>query len=55
MDYFTKYGAGLLAARIREYWRARGFYGILCERYEIMPGTWGVHSNIGPKGFPPRW
>lgn len=54
MDYFTKYGAGLLAARICEYWRARGFFGILCERFELLPGTWSVRSNIGKNGYPPR-
>lgn len=55
MDYFSKYGAGLLAARIKDYWRERGFFGIVCERYELQPDVWTVRSNIGPRGFPPRW
>lgn len=55
MDYFSKHGAAVLASRIESYWRARGFAGIVAERYRLdFPGFWGVRSNIGHDGFPPR-
>lgn len=55
-DYFTKYGAGVLAEAIERYWRDRGYFGIVAKRHLIdgMAATYGVRSNIGPSGFPPR-
>lgn len=54
-DYLTEYGAGVLAMMIETHWRERGFAGIRVARYQI-PGTeaFGVRSNIGPTGYPPR-
>lgn len=55
LDLFSSYGAGRLAKHIEDYWRARGYAGIVAERYEIGVGeAWGVRSNIGPNGYPPR-
>lgn len=56
IDYFTSYGAGVLASQIEAYWRGLGFAGIHVERY-VLPGTedtYGLRSNIGPDGYPPR-
>jgi hypothetical protein len=53
-DYLCSAGARILMARILDYWRARGYYGIAVERYHISDGTYGIRSNIGPKGYPPR-
>lgn len=53
-DFLTSFGAGVLAGYIDSYWRARGYAGIVTERYEITTGVFGIRSNIGPTGFPPR-
>lgn len=53
-DCYTEFGAGLLASQIESYWRSCGFRGIRAERFEVMPGFFGVRSNIGPDGYPPR-
>jgi len=53
-DFFTHYGAGILAMAIETHWRGRGFHGIRAERYELPGGLFGVRSNIGPAGYPPR-
>lgn len=54
-DYFTRYGADILARTIERYWQMRGYVGIRAQRFPI-PGhvdDFGVQSNIGPDGFPP--
>jgi hypothetical protein len=55
-------GAELLASRIREYWIGRGYLGIVAEPVVLVDRfgsrnrhwIWGVRTNIGPDGFPPR-
>lgn len=54
MDALSKYGAGLLADHISEFWTARGFPGVRAERYQISDfEAWGVRSNL-VAGLPPR-
>lgn len=53
LDLYSSYGAGVLAGHIERYWKARGFAGIVTERFEIALDTWGIRSNI-VAGFPPR-
>lgn len=61
-DLYSPAGAARLAKRIVRYWRDRGFHGITAEPYKlgsnftsIATGDWyGVRSNIGPFGYPPR-
>jgi hypothetical protein len=62
-DSLSRVGATYLAAKIEEYWKGRGFNGIRAAAYEIrdrlVTGTgssivFGVRSNIGPNGFPPK-
>lgn len=53
LNLYSSYGAGVLAGHIERYWKARGYVGIVTERFEIAPGTWGVRSNM-VAGFPPR-
>jgi hypothetical protein len=55
-DYYSQYGAGVLAATIDAYWRERGYLGIRVSRFEVWPGAgvFGIRSNIGPTGYPPR-
>jgi len=55
-DLLTQSGAGILAKAIETYWRGRGFNGIVAERYRLdgFFSAYGVRSNIGPDGFPPR-
>lgn len=45
-DLLDKFGAGILADHINEYWRERGFT-VRAERYEL-PGSkaWGVRSDM---------
>jgi hypothetical protein len=55
-------GAEQLASRIREYWIGRGYLGIVAEPVVLVDRfgsrnrhwIWGVRTNIGPDGFPPR-
>lgn len=57
-------GAKRLAARIKDYWIARGFRGITTSTVamKVSPQklrdggnvVYGVVSNIGPNGYPPR-
>lgn len=55
-------GAEQLAVRIREYWISRGYFGIVAEPVVLVDRfgsrnrhwIWGVRTNIGPDGFPPR-
>jgi hypothetical protein len=55
-------GAERLAIRIREYWIGRGYLGIVAEPVVLVDRfgsrnrhwIWGVRTNIGPDGFPPR-
>lgn len=54
-DLYSKTGAGVLAKSIEEFWKAKGYHGIVVERFEI-PGTrscYGVRSNM-INGIPPR-
>jgi hypothetical protein len=51
-----------LAYRIREYWIGRGYLGIVAHPARVIDSfasrrrhwIWGVRTNIGPDGFPPR-
>lgn len=54
-DTLTRYGAGVLADYIDQYWRTRGYLGIQTEKYELpgSPGVYGVRSNM-VGGVPPR-
>lgn len=45
-DTYSKYGAGVLAATIEKFWHDRGFLQVKAERYEFLPDTWGVRSNL---------
>lgn len=56
LDLFSSFGAGVLARFIEAHWKARGFAGIKAKRYELhgMSQVFGVSSNIGPNGYPPR-
>jgi hypothetical protein len=55
-------GAAELASRIRDYWISRGYLGIIAEPVVVVDRfssrnrhwIWGVRTNIGPDGFPPR-
>jgi hypothetical protein len=55
-------GAEVLASRIRQYWIGRGYLGIVAEPVVLVDRfgsrnrhwIWGVRTNIGPDGFPPR-
>ena len=51
-------GAEKIAADIEAYWRRRGYPGIrvriMAERDKKSNLIYGVRSNIGPNGFPPR-
>lgn len=43
-DFFSKYGAGLLADHINAFWKGRN---VKAERYELDAGLgWGVRSNL---------
>jgi hypothetical protein len=63
-DAMTAQGANALAARIREFWQARGYHGIETRvvsvdrcRSQSRPEVeiiYCVRSNIGPNGFPPK-
>lgn len=63
-DYSTFIGARMLAHQIEDYWRCRGFVGIKTQVIDegARQNThtcgghivWGVRSNIGPDGYPPR-
>lgn len=62
-DPCTEQGAKRLAARLRDYWLARGYRGITTGvvRMEIPRqkrrgddiDIYGIVSNIGPTGYPP--
>jgi len=55
-DYMTSRGARVLAAQIADYWRGRGYMGIKVETFSIerVEAAFGVKSNIGPLGWPPK-
>lgn len=54
LDFYTKNGAGVLAAVITNYWKRRGYPDVRVDRYQIPHTTaYGVRSNI-VNGFPPR-
>jgi len=55
VDYFSQHGAGVLANRIETFWKSRGFPHTRVERYQIGDDVFGVRSNIGPNGMPPRF
>jgi hypothetical protein len=55
----TREEAQAAANRVRDFWFNRGYFGIKAE--PIFFGNakdnhplWGIKTNIGPKGFPPR-
>lgn len=49
-DFFSKYGAGLLADHINAFWKGKA----KAERYELDAGLgWGVRSNL-VDGLPPK-
>src|ERR1700742_4763102 len=64
-DLCSEPGARRLAARLRDYWIARGYRGISTGivRREIPKqkrrgddvAIYGIVSNIGFNGFPPRY
>lgn len=41
-DFFSKYGAGLLADHINAFWKGAA----KAERYLLWGTTWGVRSNL---------
>lgn len=52
---YTKRGARALAHTIQRYWTGRGYFAIAAEAVPIEgTGLFGIGSNIGPDGFPPR-
>lgn len=53
-DYYTSYGAGVLAKQIETYWHKLGHGGVRVERYALpgLDGTFGVRSNL-VNGLPP--
>lgn len=55
-DKYTRAGAKHLVNLIESYWTHRGYPLIRAEAHELrdMPGLYGVRSNIGADGFPPR-
>jgi|TARA_R100000501_G_C2582349_1_gene85150 hypothetical protein len=62
IDWSSKQGAEQIAARIKEYWRARGYTGLTTHLSCVNTRSktidhrwiWQVRSNIGPTGYPPR-
>jgi hypothetical protein len=50
----TASGAMRAAARIREYWIDRGYPKIEATVEKCGQRTYGVRTNIGPLGFPPK-
>ena len=52
-DALSKFGAGLIADAVMDYWVRRGVGNVFAERFAI-PGTasWGVRSNL-VQGLPP--
>ena len=57
-DHGSRQGAKKMAARIIEYWQSRGCHGIEAWAEPVVKTrrgmVWGVRSNIGPDGFPPK-
>lgn len=63
-DPCSEQGARRLAARLRDYWLGRGYRGVSTGivRMEIPKqkrrgddiAIFGIVSNIGPNGYPPR-
>ena len=47
-----------LAERIREYWIRQGYYGIktwvVAETMRMGAAVYGVWSNVGRGGYPPK-
>lgn len=64
LELCSETGARRLAARIRDYWIARGYRGITTgivehktpkqKRRGLDAPIFGVISNIGQSGYPPR-
>lgn len=56
LDLLSSRGSEILRRHIEAYWHARGYAGIFAERYDIAKDgiAFGVRSNIGQNGFPPR-
>lgn len=55
-DLYTRHGAQVLADIVRDFWLAKGFRGIVTQTFVVdgTRATYGVTSNIGPTGYPPR-
>lgn len=54
-DFYSKAGAALIVEHIIAYWMKRGYHGITATRYKLADfDLYGVRSNIGPYGYPPR-
>jgi hypothetical protein len=51
-DFYTKFGAGLLADHITSVWVKRGHGNVVAERYLMGSGNWGIRSNL-VDGLPP--
>lgn len=64
IDSCSEFGARRLAARIKDYWLARGYRGITTgirqleipkqKRHFDESLIFGIISNIGPNGYPPK-
>lgn len=56
-DSLTLEGARILALRIEDYWRTRGYFAIEAriehDGWRHKKPFFGVRSNIGPDGYPP--
>ena len=62
-DSWDRHLAERAADRIREFWYEQGYLGIETEVIYSPGGfkngkwfqpAWGIRSNIGPNGYPPR-
>jgi hypothetical protein len=53
-DFFSKYGAGLLAEHIQKVWVKRGHGNVVAtiEKIASFPSLWAVKSNL-VNGLPP--
>lgn len=55
-DIYSKTGAFQVARYLERYWKGRGYHGMRAEAF-LIEGTrsaWGIRSNIGPLGYPPK-
>jgi hypothetical protein len=53
MDALSKFGAGLIADAVMDFWVRRGFGNVHAERFPVEgTNSWGVRSNL-IAGLPP--